>query len=86
MAEIFGPFQSVPKGAAVFTGGSMPVSGLPIPSITGGPAGPSQALSGNVSLGTVNFGGIGGFKLNFASTAVLVIGSLAALYVWRKVK
>ena len=79
--ELFGPFRDIPLGAKVLPKGSGSLTGIPIPnlSLTGGAAGPSQALSSNGNV-NVNTG------TNFLNLFVIGIIGIAGMIVWKKIK
>lgn len=81
MPEIFGPFRDVPIGAKVVTGNT-PLTGMPIPSITGGAAGPSGAYGGNSAIGDTYINSSN--SKTWMTFAVLGIVGIVSLIVWKK--
>jgi hypothetical protein len=75
--ETYGPPKELFNATKLI--GKSPLSGIPIPSITGGSAGQSGAYSGN---GNVS---IGGGSHTYLTIAVLGIVSIVGFIVWKKV-
>lgn len=81
LKEVYGPFPNLPPETKVYKDMGSPV---PIPSITGGAAGPSGASGGGSGIGVTYLGGLRVNSSPWLTYAVLGIIGLVALRIWKK--